>query len=149
MLDEKFAARVEQIEQVIAGEGSDAEKAARAGGDFAAMLSADPEWQRLFLEFTAYATRNEEFREELVTRYRWMQGRIAAALQAQADAIGLHTSVPTEQVAMMACVMAHGFAVEKLLEGDAVPDDAFGTMLAIFFAGVQALATQAVAAEPA
>src|SRR2546429_5544898 len=80
MLDERFTERIEQIEVVIAGEGTAAERARRAGDDFASMVAADPEWQRMFFEFTAYAARNEDFREELVTRYRSMQARIAAAL---------------------------------------------------------------------
>lgn len=142
MLDERFTERMEQIERVIGSDGSGAEKASRAGGDFAAMLNADVEWQRLFFEFSAYAGRNEDFREELVTRYRWMRERIAAALQARAELMGLTSPIPADQVAMMTCAMANGFALEKLLEGDAVPDELFGTMLTVFFAGIQALAAQ-------
>jgi hypothetical protein len=127
---------------LIAGEGSSQEKALRAGDEFTSYLSADPEWQRLFLEFSAYAARNEEFREELVTRYRWMRARIAAALQAQAAAIGVVSSVPADQVAMMTCAMANGVAVERLLEGDEIPEHLFGTMLMVFFMGLRALATE-------
>jgi AcrR family transcriptional regulator len=145
MLDERFATRIEQIEQVIAGDEPDTEKAQRAGDDFATMLRADPEWQRLFLEFTAYASRNDEFREELVTRYRWMRARVAAALQARADELGLHTAIPFEQISMMTCALANGFALEKLLEGEAIPDELLGTMMLIFTAGVQALANGSAA----
>ena len=63
MLDERFTERIEGIERVIAGEGSTAQKARRAGDDFVQMLSADREWGRLFFEFSAYAARDEEFRE--------------------------------------------------------------------------------------
>src|SRR5207245_10851611 len=84
MLDERFAQRLEEIERVIAGGGSAAEKARRAGDAFVANLRADREWERLFFEFSAYAARDEDFRQELVTRYRAMRGGIAAALQAHA-----------------------------------------------------------------
>src|ERR1700736_1852909 len=54
MLDERFTKRIEEIERVIADEGSPAQKA-RAAGDLAAQnLRADPEWERLFFEFSAY-----------------------------------------------------------------------------------------------
>ena len=139
MLDERFAQRIEEIERVIAGEGSDAELASRAGDDFTAMLAADLEWQRLFLEFSAYAARNDEFREELVTRYRWMRQRIAAALAARAASFGIEPVVPFEQISTMTCAMANGVAIERLLEGDALPDHMFGTMLTVFFAGIRAL----------
>src|SRR5207249_8454527 len=79
MLDERFAQRIEDIEAVIAGEGSTAEKARRAGDQFARNFRADPEWERLFFEFSAYAARDEEFREELVTRYRAMREQMATA----------------------------------------------------------------------
>jgi hypothetical protein len=39
----------------------------------------------------------------------------------------------------MVSVMGNGFALEKLLEGDAVADELYGTMLMIFFAGLDAL----------
>jgi AcrR family transcriptional regulator len=140
MLDERFAERIEDIERVIAGEGTTAEKARRAGDDFTSMIAADPEWERLFFEFSAYAARNEDFRQELVTRYRSMRHRIAAALRARHEELGIEEPpLPFEQVALMTCAMANGFALEKLLEPDAVPDDLYGTMLTVFFAGLAPL----------
>ncbi len=42
----------------------------------------------------------------------------------------------------MASAMANGFALEKLLERDAIPDELLGTMLTLLFAGIRALAEQ-------
>ena len=139
MLDERFSERIEEIERVIAGEGTTAEKAQRAGDDFTQMIVADREWQRLFFEFSAYAARNDEFREELVTRYRSMRDRIAAALRARAEAAGFESALPYDQIALMTCAMANGVALEKLLEGEEVPDDLYGTMLTLLFAGLDTL----------
>ena len=139
MLDERFAKRIEDIERVIAGEGSTAQKARRAGDQFVQRLSADREWERLFFEFSAYAARDEDFREELVTRYRAMRDRIAAALQTHAEEAEKESVLGSDQVALMVCMMGNGFALEKLLEGDAVADELYGTMLMIFFAGLDAL----------
>lgn len=142
MLDERFTQRIEDIERVIADEGSAPEKARRAGDVFVQRMRADAEWERLFLEFASYAARDEDFREELLTRYRAMRHRIAAALQGHADEMGKQTTILSEQVALMTCAMANGFALEKLLEGEAVPDETYGTMLMIFFAGLDALKQQ-------
>jgi AcrR family transcriptional regulator len=139
MLDERFTKRIEDIERVIASEGSTAQKARRAGDNFVQMLSADSEWERLFFEFSAYAARDEDFREELVTRYRTMRDRIAAALKAHAEELDKDATLPFDQVARMVSVMGNGFALEKLLEGDALPDELYGTMLMVFFAGLDAL----------
>jgi AcrR family transcriptional regulator len=149
MLDERFTERVEDIERVIAGEGTTSEKARRAGDDFAKMMSADPEWRRLFFEFSAYAARNEDFRQELVTRYRWMRDRIAAALRARHEELGIEPALPFEQVALMTCAMANGVALETMLEGEAIPEELYGTMLMVFFAGLGALGqTPAEVATP-
>jgi AcrR family transcriptional regulator len=141
MLDERFTKRIEDIERVIAGEGSTAQKARRAGDEFVQMLSADREWERLFFEFSAYAARDEDFREELLTRYRAMRDRIAAALETQHEAVGKDSALPLDQVSLMICMMGNGVALEKLLEGDEMPDDVYGTLLTIFFAGLEALRT--------
>jgi AcrR family transcriptional regulator len=146
MLDERFTQRIEDIERVIADEGSTVEKARRGGDVFAERMRADQEWERLFLEFASYAARDEDFREELVTRYRAMRTRIAAALAAHGEDEGKEKALPSEQVALMLCVMANGFALEKVLEGDDAPDELYGTMLMIFFAGLEALHEQSAVA---
>ena len=128
MLDERFGEKLTEIERVAAGD------------DFSLAATSDPEFDRLFFEFSAYAARNEDFRQELVTRYRSMRDRIAAALRARHEELGMGTPlIPFDQVALMTCAMANGFALEKLLEPDAVPDELYGTMLTVFFAGLTAL----------
>jgi AcrR family transcriptional regulator len=139
MLDERFAERLEEIDRVITTEEGLEDQARRAGADFTRYLSADPEWQRLFLEFTAYAARNQEFREELVTRYRALRERIADAYRRRADELGVSSPVPLEQVSLMTFAMANGIALENLLEPEAVSDDLYGSMLMIFFTGLRAL----------
>src|SRR5208282_5422165 len=129
MLDERFSKRIENIEQVIAEGGSATEKAQRAGDKLVESMRADAEWERLFFEFSAYAARDPNFREELVTRYRAMREGIAAALEAGHADTGKSWTLAPQQVALMTCAMGNGFALEKLLEGDAVPDELYGTML--------------------
>ena len=147
MLDERFAGRLEEIERAAGGEEEPEEQARRAGLDFSQYLAADPEWQRLFFEFAAYAARNEEFREELVTRYGALRDRIASMYERRATELGVKPPVPYEQVAVMTFAMANGIALERLLEPDAVPDDLFGTMLLVFFTGLRTLAAEGAAAH--
>jgi len=140
MLDERFAERLEELDQVMASEGTVEEQAREAGASFMRHVSADPEWQRLFLEFAAYAARNEDFRQELVTRYRALRKRMAEAFHDHARAQGIDSSPERkEDMALMLFAMANGVALEKLLEPDVVPDDLYSTMLVIFFTGLRAL----------
>ena len=145
MLDDRFAQRLDQIDRVWASEGDLESKARQAGEDFADYLS-DEEWSRLFFEFAAYAARNEDFRQELVTRYRALRERVAEVYRRKKEEMGIEPAVPPEQVAAMIFAMANGLALEKLLEPDVVADDAFATMLVAFFAGLGAV-TQAEAAS--
>ena len=139
MLEERFADRVEEVERVVERGGEPEAQARQAGADFTEYLRADPEWQRLFFEFAAYAARNDDFRRALVARYRALRERITEAYGRQADHLGVEPPIPLEQVAMMTFAMANGFAMEQLLEPEAVSDELYGTMLAIFFTGLRAL----------
>jgi AcrR family transcriptional regulator len=145
MLDERFAERIEEVDRASRDEGEPEEQARRAGQDFGRYVEADQEWQRLFFEFAAHAARNEDFREELVTRYRALRERIAAVYERRASELGIEPPVPFEQVAVMTFAMANGIALEQLLEPDAVPDDLFGTMLMVFFTGLRTLAAEGAA----
>jgi AcrR family transcriptional regulator len=126
MLDERFGHKLAEIERVAAGD------------DFNLALASDPEFDRLFFEFSAYAARNEDFREELVTRYTALRARVAEAIRGRADRDGIDLPIPAEQIAQMTFAMAKGLALENLLEPDAADDELFSTMLTIFFTGVAA-----------
>jgi AcrR family transcriptional regulator len=144
MLDERYAARLKEIDAAVASDETPEVQAQQAGADFARFLGADRSWQRLFFEFAAHAARNEDFREELVTRHRALRDRIAELYSRRADELGITPPIPFEQVSLMTFAMAHGVALEKLLEPEAVPDELFGTMLLVFFTGLRTLAEQSV-----
>jgi len=146
MLDERFAGRLAEIERATSGDDEPEQQARRAGLDFSQYVAADSEWQRLFFEFAAYAARNEDFRQELVTRYGALRDRIASMYERRAAELDVEPPVPHDQIAVMTFAMANGIALEKLLEPDAVPDDLFGTMLMVFFTGLRTLAAEGAAA---
>ena len=150
MLDERFADRLADIERVAAAGGDDVEEQAReVGVDFARNLAGDPDWQRLFFEFATRAMRSEPFRAELVQRYRELRSGIAALFERRLRELGLQSPVSPETLALMTFAMANGFALERLLEPDDAPEDLFGDMLVILFAGVRALTVEAPSVEPA
>ena len=146
MLDERFAERLEEIERVIGSDEAPEEQARRAGDDFTRAVVADPEWERLFFEFSAYAARNEDFRQELVTRYRSLRGSVADAYRRRAERFGIEPPLSVEQISLMTFAMAKGVALEKLLEPEAIDDELYGTMLMVFFTGLRTLAEERQAA---
>jgi AcrR family transcriptional regulator len=144
MLDERFSTRLDEIERAMSlGEDPD-DTARRAAADFTSYLAADPEWQRLFFEFAAHAARHEDFRRELVARYRALRERIGTVLASHAETLGIQPPVPPEALATMCFAMANGWALERLLEPEAAPDELYAGMLALFFTGVRAASSDSV-----
>jgi AcrR family transcriptional regulator len=139
MLDERFEERLAEIERVVGSDDCPEDQARQAGDDFTRAVVADPEWERLFFEFSAYAARNEDFRQELVTRYRSLRSRVTDAYRERAERDDFSVPIPLEQISLMTFAMAKGVALEKLLEPEAIDDELYGTMLLIFFTGLRAL----------
>jgi AcrR family transcriptional regulator len=142
MLDERFAARGTEMNRRIREEGEVAEQAQDAAVDFVEDLRRDPEWQRLFFEMCAYAGRNEEFRKQLVVRWRKLGEVITAALEQRMEKMEGEHVVPYDHISLMLFALANGFALEKLLSPDDVDDEIYGTMLQVFFLGLKTYSEQ-------
>jgi hypothetical protein len=70
---------------------------------------------------------------------------VAEILASRAAELDTELPLPAEQLATMTFAMATGFAMERQLDPGAVPDELFGTMLEVFFAGVRQHAAATVA----
>jgi AcrR family transcriptional regulator len=152
MLDERFAARLEEIEATTATDEAPEEQARQAGADFSRAISADPQWERLFFEFAIHAARNDRFRAELVERYQTLRERIEELYRRRLERVEEvdEPPIPLDKLALMTFAMVNGMALEKMLEPDAVDDELYGSMLMIFFTGLRTLAeASAAAAAPA
>lgn len=145
MLDDRFAKHLEEIDRALASD-DDPEDQARVGAASFIRL-ADPEWERLYLEFSAYASRNENFRRELVTRRRHLQEGLAELYRRRAQQLGVEPPFPIEDLARMTFAMADGIALQKLLDPDSVSPELYPTMLATFFAGVRVTVEEREAAQ--
>jgi AcrR family transcriptional regulator len=148
MLDARFAERLAELDRILSSEEDPDVQARAAAAGFIAAIESEPEWQRLFFEFTLYAARNEGFRLELVARSRAMRERLAELLAARAARLGIEPVLPPKQVATMTLAMAHGVALERLLEPEAVPDGLLPEMMAVFFSGLRARAAAGPAPAP-
>jgi AcrR family transcriptional regulator len=149
MLDERFAARLSELERTTGTDEAPEEQARQFGADFNRAIAADPEWERLFFEFVAHAGRNEDFRTELVKRYRALRERIEQLYRRRMEREDMpEPPVPLDKLALMTFAMVNGMALEKMLEPEAVDDELYGTMLMIFFTGLRALVEEDQGANP-
>jgi AcrR family transcriptional regulator len=146
MLDDRFAKHLEEIDRVLESD-EEPEVQARAGAaNFVEFISSDPEWERLFFEFSAYASRDKTFRRELVARRRQLQERMTELYRERAAELDVEPPFPMEEIARMTFAMADGIALQKLLDPESVPDDLYPNMLATFFAGLRAAVEEKEAA---
>jgi AcrR family transcriptional regulator len=140
MLDERFGERLAQIDHAFASDESPPEQARHAAHDFAASIRADPDHDRLFLEFATYALQEPAFREELVTRFATLRSRMAEIYERRMEAYGIEPPVPVDRIVRMVIAMADGWSLWGLLEPDAADDEMFESMMEIFTTGIGAMA---------
>jgi len=148
MLDAHFDERLAELDRILSTEADPDDQAREAAAGLMRVLAEEPEQHRLFFEFAAYAARHDDFREQLVARYRMLRERLAELLAGRVERLGIDPVLPLDEVAAMAFAMANGMALERLLEPDAVPDRLFGEMMATFFTGLRARAGVPVATAP-
>src|SRR3954454_24557974 len=139
MLDQKFGEELERIEGALKTDEPPDEAARHAGEDVLRFVRSDPEWERLYLEFTAYAARNDEFREELLTRTRAMDRELEDIYRRWNEALGIAPPIPLADVTRMVTIMSDGFLMRQQLDPD-LPDELYGTMLAILMRGLRDVA---------
>ena len=104
-------------------------------------IRADREWERLYFEFVAHASRNEEFRQEFLTRCRAMNERLEEVYRRWHDRVGITAPMPLRDITLMISMMADGFLLWERLD-PSLDEEVFGTMLAIFMQGLGAIAQE-------
>ena len=139
MLDERYAAELERIEASLPGEGMPVEEIRASAEDFMRFAWADSEWPKLYFEFTTYAARNPEFRDELATRNQAMRDRIAEIIRHWAADLPAEPPLPFEDIARMLHWMVDGFMIARLVE-PALDEELYSTMVTTFFMGLAASA---------
>jgi AcrR family transcriptional regulator len=137
MLDERFAERIEASEQAFATDDeSPPDQARHAAAEFARATRTDPEAERLFIEFANYALQNEDFRQELLTRFATLRSRLAAIFEHRMETYGIEAPVPVDSIVRMVIAMADGWALWRLLEPEAIDNELFESLMEIFTVGV-------------
>jgi AcrR family transcriptional regulator len=136
MLDQKFGDEIERIERALGTDETPDQAARHAGEDLIRFMRSDPEWERLYLEFVAYAGRNDEFRQELLTRCRAMDERLAEVYRRWSEAIGIKSPIPLQDVTQITSIMTQGFLVSQQIDPE-LSEELYGTMLAVFMLGLR------------
>lgn len=149
ILDERFAERVQAIDELMARGGPMEEQAAAGGAEFQDYVRGEPEWERLFFEFAAHAARDDGFRRAFVARCRTLADRIAEAVAQRAGEEGVVPPGDPELFALAIYSAGNGVALQQLLDPDGTPDDLLSGMLELLTLGALAKAGRLSAPAPA
>ncbi len=139
MMDEKFAIEIERIDEALHSDEPTEDQIRNASLDYIRFVRSDPEWPRLFSEFATYAIRNDEFRQEFMTRYRAMRERIIELYRRYMDELGIEEPpIPVDQIALATTCLANGFEMEHLLDPD-LDNELYATMIVTYLRGIGAM----------
>ena len=132
--EHQIARHVREVTGAVAeaSEGGDRTRAAAA--QWIGFLDRAPELFLLFVEYWAWAVRDEGHREAFAQRFAAFRETTVRMIEAE----GAKLDVPAEQLAVAANALTYGIAFQRLVEPDAVPDDLFATALGLLFKGAAA-----------
>ena len=138
VLERRWDSRAIAVEGAIDGTKPMPDQAREAGDAFIRVTRADPDWALLLIEFAAHAARHPEVREGFAARNRHLQAEMVALIDSHLDALGLASSVPTEQLAIILHSLGNGIILEQLSDPERVDPGTFGAALSLMFAGLVA-----------
>ncbi|TMK39106.1 MAG: TetR/AcrR family transcriptional regulator [Actinobacteria bacterium] len=115
--------------------GETVEDQSRAGADrWMLYLREHPDYFPVFLEFAAYAAREPRMRDALAGRLAAFRQAFAGMVTRGAADLGLELpSEVADQLGIVINALGNGLALEKLANPDGVPDDLFGSFMALLF----------------
>jgi AcrR family transcriptional regulator len=138
LFEEHIATQVHDYLELFEVAGT-LEQQARGGADrWMRYLHEHPDYYPLFLEFAAYAAREPRMREAFAMRQGAFRGLFTSMVERGIRGLGIEPPPGVaDQLGILVSALGNGLALEKLADPDGVPDELFGTLLAVIF---QALA---------
>ena len=135
MLDESFSERIAETDRAFSTDESPPAQARHSAAEFARAMRSDPDKSRLGFEFAAHAMRSEPFREELLTRFTTLRGRMEAIFRRRLEDLGLEPVVALDRMVLMIIAMAEGWKIWQMLDPEVVDDAMLEEMMEIFVTG--------------
>jgi AcrR family transcriptional regulator len=135
LVEERIDARLAKVYQVadaaLSGGGEPLEAARR----FVAMLQQERDAVLLLVDFWNQAVRDPTAAAKFAERHARLRTLIGRIVEGIARDQGLGLAVPREQVATALIALANGFAIERLADPTAAPDELFAHAIAAVLRG--------------
>ena len=139
-------ARVYQAADTALSRGGEPLEAARR---FVAMLQGERDAVLLLVDFWNQAVRDPTAAAKFAERHARLRALIGRIVEGIARDQGLELAAPREQVATAMIALANGFAIERLADPPAAPDELFAHAIAALLRGFSSVDPPAAAAADA
>lgn len=137
VLQRHIERQVRELSETVAERPTVGERARGGAQVWMSFLEREPELVLLFMEFWAYAVRNPEVRPRFAARYADVRSAVSSLIEKGTRDLGVELAIPPEQLATAIDALADGFALQKLADPDAVPDELLGNVLALLLEGAR------------
>ncbi len=135
VLDDSFDRRMDEVLSRVDLDGT-LEEQAHVGGALFMAISEEERWLDLLsFDFVTYAARNPEFGARLAARHRESLAAIADVMIEGAEGREWGLPMPAEKLALVMYAIGSGLSMEKLIDPEGVPDELFGDVIALLWAG--------------
>ena len=137
LIEERIDPRLEKVYEALEAEFAGDAPPLEAARRFVALLGQERDAFLLLIDFWAQAVRDPKTAERFAERHVRLRAIIARLLNSDAANRESESAIPPEQLATILIALANGFAIERLANPDAVPDDLFGHAMGALLRGTR------------
>lgn len=131
IMENHLIERMRDATAVFDGELSTPDAVRAAGARLLASMVADATWHQLLLEYWTLAVHDETVMTKLAARRREVRATVARAIAAAAEAYGVTLPITAEELTVTLMALSNGYAVERSIDENAVPNDLFEKVLTL------------------
>jgi len=135
LVEERIDARLAQVYEAADEEMSRGSEPLEAARRFVSMLQHERDAVLLLVDFWNQAVRDPTAAAKFAERHARMRILIGRIVEGVARDAGLELALPRDQVASALIALTNGFAIERLADPGAAPDELFAHAIAAMFRG--------------
>jgi AcrR family transcriptional regulator len=137
LVEERIDPRLAKVYEALEAELAAGAPPLEAARRFVSILSEERDAFLLLIDFWGQAVRNRKAAERYAERHARLRTIIVRVLDAAAGERPTRSPVSPDQLSTILIALANGFAIERLANPDAVPDDLFGHAMGALLRGAQ------------
>jgi AcrR family transcriptional regulator len=123
LVEERIDARLARVYEAADSELSRGSEPLEAAHRFVAMLQQERDVFLLLVDFWNHAVRDPDAARRFAERHARMRSLIGRIVEGIARDLGSELSLPRDQVATALIALFNGYAIERLADPDAAPDE--------------------------